>query len=258
MIEIPPADPLPDGARLVVAPLPTKDAMEWAQASPEVGFIFVGAGPDVPPDNAVALAPSGLRPDLPAFAAGVVAATVTEDWRAGVAVLGSGPEAEARRLASLNGVEYVCGLCRPAYPPFLPYPIDASPPKADPEAAVSALLEAGVTTAYLYADSESQRLFDLASQAGLRLVGEISPTVAWQDLWVASVGFDLRGALSEAWRDLSQSQGGYTAELPVALKDVNPTILTQGRRRAVEVILSDLNRGYIGTGTRQEDSSIAP
>lgn len=258
MVEASLEEPLPDGSRLVVAPLPSADLIQQTAAIPEVAFILLGAGPQEPAENVVVLAPSGLRPDLPAFAAGVVAATVTEDWRAGVAGLGSGPEARARRLAFLNGVEYVCGLCRPAYPPFLPYPVDASPPEPDAAAAINALLEANVTTAYLFADSDSDGLFEAAAQAGLRLIGEVAPKATWQDAWVATVGYDLEGAVLEAWRALSEGQGGYAAQVPVALKNVNSAVLTEGRQRAVEMILNDLNSGFIGTGVGPEGSDAEP
>lgn len=243
------------GIKIVIAIAPDPGIASLADSLPDTQFLAVGI-PDVQPDDnlsVIDLPPD--RPDQLAFAAGYLAATITQDWRVAVVSGEASPSSRAAEVGFTNGVYFLCGLCRPVVPPFpIPgYPLAAQLPLAyTPEERQSALdyfQTWQVSTIYVAPEASDPALLKEIADAGINIIGTGSPPNEARANWVASIGpGDLTEAVQQTWHELLDGQGGENLSLPLALKDVNPQLLSPGRQRLVEEMLVDLMAGYIDTG----------
>jgi hypothetical protein len=247
------------GVKLVIALATDPGIASLAASAPETQFLAIGI-PEVQPDgNLSVINTSTDRPDQLAFAAGYLAATITEDWRVGVISGGDTPSGKAAEVGFTNGVYFLCGLCRPVVPPFpIPgYPLVAQlPPAASQEEQRSALeyfQTWQVGTVYVAPEVADPDLLNELADAGLNISGTGSPPVELRSSWVASIGSaDITAAVQEIWPALLDGQGGQSASLSLALEEVNPQLLSPGRQGLVEEMLADLQAGYIDTGVDPE------
>jgi len=237
--------------RLVVAMPPDPGLANLASANPGIQFLAVGiAGVEAGP-NVSLIGAQGNRPDLSGFLAGYLASVVTQDWRVGVISRADLTEAKAARLGFVNGAIFYCGLCRPAYPPFVQYPLfselAAEGEQAEQQAA-DQLIASAVKTVYLAPGIGETFLPGYLTQAGVNLIGSGSPAEAQRPNWIASIRLDQAEAIRQLWPQLINGEGGTSISAPIVITDVNPGLLSLGRQRLVEEMLSELLSGFIDTG----------
>jgi hypothetical protein len=235
--------------RLVVSLPPDPGIANLAAANPQAQFMAVGI-PDVPvADNLSRIGSGGERPDQQGFLAGYLAAVITQDWRVGVISQPDSPAGKAARNGFANGVTFYCGLCRPAYPPFIQYPILVDlPVGSDPRLAVDSLVNNAVKTVYLFPGVEDPSLLDLLAQAGLQVIGSGTPQPQIADQWVAGISTDEMGAVRQVWPGLLAGEGGLDLSTPLALVERNSALFSIGRQRLVDKILTDLLAGFVDSG----------
>lgn len=217
-------------------------------SNPEVQFIVVGRSELEPQGNLSLIGAEGERPDRPAFMAGYLAAMITPDWRVGV-ISASGDDGLKVGSGFGAGVQYFCGLCRPAYPPYAAFPVRIEV-AGDQVAAsdLAPLASAGVQTIYVDPLLSIEDVDQASGDSVLRFIGAQRPAVELTGQWVASVRESAARALNDLWPELLANEGGQTLPMPVVIDDVNPELLSPGRLRYAEETLGDLNTGYIDTG----------
>jgi hypothetical protein len=243
------AQELDSGVRLVVMLAPGDNLAELAAAAPNTQFVAVGI-PGIEPQSNVSVIASGREQagEL-GFAAGYIAAVVTEDWRVGVL----GPPGSLDNQAFLNGAVYFCGLCNPPFPPF-DYPLQAEAPAgagaAEWQAAADSLIapERDVRTIFVAPGAGDNALLGYLVQAGVFVIGVNPPPPAAQPRWVATVYADPVPALKRIWPEVLAGNGSQTAEMSVGYTDVNTAVFTPGRQNLVNGMLRDLDAGLIDTG----------
>jgi hypothetical protein len=235
-------------AKVVVALPPAAGLAEAAASAPGVQFLAAGI-PGLEPANNLSILETGGGDVLAGMAAGYLAAVITPDWRIGMLNAADAPQAAAVRQAFADGVLFFCGLCRPAYPPYVAYPVitDVSSASAEGEAiaALDALAAQGVDTVYLPAPFSTEAVAGHAAQIGLQVIGSGPPPGAARSLWVASISSDLPAAVREAWPDLSTGKGGLRLETPLVLTERNEGLFSEGRQALVDRFLQDLQSGFI-------------
>lgn len=254
LTELSPAD-LDEEVRVVVALGPDPGLALLAASAPDTKFLAVGM-PDVQPAaNLITIASSGDRPDRLGFAAGYLAAAITEDWRVGVVSGQETPAGKAAELGFTNGVYFLCGLCRPVFPPFpIPgYPLTVQLPQsaaqADWQTAIEYFQAWQVGTVYVAPEISDPELLRELADAGINIIGIGPPPAEFRSNWVASIGVsDPVSAVQDIWQALLETQGDKSVELPLVLTDVNPELVSPGRQHLVEEMLVDLLAGYIDTG----------
>jgi hypothetical protein len=246
-----PADMEADVRLAVVLP-PDPGVQSLAQDYPETQFLALGIPGLQPARNLSLIGSGGERPDQQGFLAGYLAAVITQDWRVGVISLADTPAGRAVRQGFINGVIFYCGLCRPAYPPFLQYPVTVDlPPGASQEeqqAAADILISNAVQTVYIFPSAGGQPLLEYLAQAGVNIIGGSSPPDGMREWWVASVSVDTLAAVEQIWPSLMSAEGGISLEAPLALTDQNEELFSAGRQRLVEKLRDELLSGYIDTG----------
>lgn len=235
--------------RLVVALPPDPGIANLAAANPQVQFLALGVSDVQVADNLSLIGSAGERLDQQGFLAGYLAAVITQDWRVGVIGPSNSPAGKAARNGFTNGVIFFCGLCRPAYPPFIQYPLVVDlPAGADPQTAVDTLVNNAVKTVYVVPTGTDAALLDLLAQAGLQIIASGAPSPQIANQWVAGISMDEMGALRQIWPRLLAGEGGLDLSAPLALVERNATLFTIGRQRLVDKILTDLLAGYVDSG----------
>jgi hypothetical protein len=246
--------------RLVVALPPDPGLAALAAAAPGTQFLGLGM-PDLPEAaNLHALPGSGARPDQQGFLAGYLAALVTPDWRVGVISNAETPTGKANQQGFLNGVIFYCGLCRPAFPPFVQYPVFASLPaeagQTDQQAAADSLIAQGVTTVYVAPGAEDDWLLQYLAGQGVNLIGGSTPPPGIQGNWIATLSSDPLAGLRQAWEQALNGVPVTSSEPPLAISDINEALLSEGRQRLVEQVINELASGLIDTGVDQQTGNL--
>lgn len=246
--------------RLVVVPPPDPGVMNLANANPNVQFLAVNVPGLQAGKNLSVIAGGGTRADQPAFAAGYLAAVITSDWRVGVISRSDTSEGKAARNGFMNGVVFYCGLCRPAYPPFVQYPffaeVTAEADAAALQAAADSLVANAVKTVYVGPGVGDAALLEYLAQKGLTIIGGVTPPPAAADHWAASLRADPAQAVKDAFARLLNGEQGFSLETPLAVTDRNPALFSPGRQRLVDDLLGDLLKGFIDTGVNPETGDL--
>jgi hypothetical protein len=246
-----PAELTPD-LRLVAALPPDPGLAALAAAAPRTQFLSIDI-PGLPASaNLSQIDTQAARPDQQGFLAGYLASLVTADWRIGVISTGDDPAGKANRQGFLNGAVFYCGLCRPAYPPFVQYPVYeeliTGAGAADQQAAADSLIAQGVTTVYVAPGAGDASLLEYLAGKGVNLIGGETPPEGVQNNWIATIQGDWLEGVRQAWKQALSGQPAGDTNLPLAITDRNETLFSLGRQRLAEQTRDDLATGLIDTG----------
>jgi len=246
--------------RLAVVPSPDPGVMNLANANPGVQFLAVGMEGMQAAGNVSVISGNGARPDQQGFVAGYLSALITPDWRVGVISRSDTPEGKAARNGFNNGTVFYCGLCRPAYPPFVQYPVfadvTADTSAEGRQAAADSLVANAVKTVYLAPGAGDAALAEYLAGKGLQVIGGTQPPPAAATQWVASLRADPVQAVRTAWTRLLDGEQGFSLETPLAVTDRNESLFSAGRQRLVDNLLADLLAGFIETGVNLETGEL--
>ena len=241
-----------ENTRMVVAVPGGADLGRLAEAHPNTAFIAVGYPGLTERQNLSVIGPQGFRPDQQGFVAGNLAAMQTEDWRVGVVSVGDTVEGQAGRNGFLNGAVFFCGLCRPAFPPFVLYPTFSDVPSAADEsawqAAAQALLGEAVQTVYIYTAADSPSLRQNLTEAGITLITGPTGEAGIQPNVIARIVPNPAAAVELVWPEMLNGMAGRTIAMPIAVQDINPDLMSQGRLVHITGIIDDLINGVTDTG----------
>jgi hypothetical protein len=233
---------------IIFPPQPESGIAALAAAAPQTQFLAINV-PDVMPGGNVSVLGENTQEDILAFMAGYIGALITEDYRIGMIYPKDNPEALQAVAAFENGMRYSCGQCQGFY--YLPYtfPQNIEIPSDEDPARYSAYAEylisqRQVDYIYVYPELAMPEFLAYVGNAGApqigTLAGEQKPLY-----WVASLRPDVVGAIQTAWPMLLAGGGGQAVVSPLALTDVDPTLLSPGRQADAEQVLADLLAGRI-------------
>ena len=261
--QLSPADFSPS-LRLVIALPPDPGVAALASAAPQTQFLSLGIPGIDPAPNLTLLGASSDRPDRHGFIAGVIAAMLAPDWRVGVISLADTVEGRAARSGFLNGVEYFCGLCRPAHPPFYEYPLYIELPSTASSAewreAANYLVDHDARVVYVYPGVTDEAVFAALGEAGVSVIGGHAPPQSAVSSWVLSLTTDpLALALDQVWGLLDGSlAGGQSLDVPIQFTHINPDLFSPGKQRLASQILFDLLSDHIDTSVDLATGEFRP
>ena len=232
--------------KVVVALPPDPGLAQLAAGAPQVQFAGVGLDGVGASANLSLVGSQGSLASQQAFVAGYISAIVTPDWRVGVLSLAGDPLGERAAQAFLNGASFFCGLCKPAYPPFVTYPTAAS--AASPQdwnAAADALLAKAVQTVYVFPGLATPELYAYLVKANVQLIGGGTPPDDARASWIATIHASAGEGLRQLWPDLVAGKGGRTLPMALTLADTSAGFLPGARQRLVQEVLQNLLAGQI-------------
>jgi hypothetical protein len=216
-----------------------------ASSNPETQFVGIWSTKIAPAGNLSVIL---NKPEDMAFMAGQLTTLVSEDWRSG-GLLGTNSAAiEVISDAFVNGGNYVCGWCKPTYPPYLDYPVyqDISGKAgAEMTADVEVLSTSFVDVTFVSWAADVPEVIEALKTAEIAMIGE-NANSAEARRYAAILGFDARIALAEMLPKLLEGQGGQEAVSRVVLVMVNDeTLVTPGRQEMFNAAAEALQGGWI-------------
>jgi hypothetical protein len=236
--------------RVVIAfpPDPGTGIAAMAAAAPQTQFLAINI-PGMTAGGNLSVLENSVPTDVVAFMAGYIGAMITEDYHIGMVIPKDNPDALRTLDAYTNGMVYFCGICRGYY--YLPYDFPQYieiPAEEDPANyggyAVYLIQQRQVDFLYVYPDLASPELLAYNGTLGAVQVGG-TPQGGLPLYWAASLRSDLVGAIQSAWPGLISGQGGQNVQAPLALADVDASLLSPGKQIQAEQVLADLLAGRI-------------
>lgn len=247
-----PTDLVP-GLRLVVALPPDPGVAGLAAASPDTQYLAVGIAGLELAANITLLDTAGGRPDRQGFIAGVVAAMLAPDWRVGAISISDTIEGRAARTGFLNGVEYFCGLCRPLHPPYYEYPIYFELPLSatapEWQEAANYMVDHFVQAVYIFPGAGDEGMLAVLASAGVNIISSGTPPEVASANWVLSLDSDPLSVIQNQVKGLLDGSlsGGQALFVPFQFTHINPALLSPGKQRLADEVLSDLHNDRIDT-----------
>ena len=242
--------------KIVIALPPDPGLAMLTSAAPGVQFLAVNI-PDLPAaSNLSTIGANGVPVDQQAFLAGYIAGMVAPEWKTGILYQKDTTGGETARNAFVNGFTFYCGTCRnplfpqPAgiYPVLVGIPTDAE--EGEYTAYADLLRRNVVKVVYVYPEIATPELVDYITQSSDMLaIGETPPADEnARAQWVVSIQPDIIASIKNIFTDLVAGHGGQTIPTPLLLTDVNSDLLSEGKLRLVQEVLTGLQNGTIGTG----------
>ncbi len=239
--------------RLVVAVPRAQGLAGLVAAAPETQFLALGIDGLEPAPNLTTLS-RAEQPDQQGFIAGVIAAMLSDDWRVGAISVSDTVEGRAARSGFLNGVEYFCGLCRPAHPPFYEYPLYVELPStatpAEWQEAANFMVDHYAQTVYVSPGAVDESMLAILAEAGVKIIGSGDPPESARASWVVSLTSDPLPLIQSRVRGLLDGSlaGGQSLTVAIGFTQANPAVFTPGKQRLAQQVLADLQSGFIDTG----------
>lgn len=247
-------DDLVPELRLVVAVPPDPGLAELISAAPDTQFLALGIPVLPAAPNLTTIGSEGDRTDQQGFIAGVIAAMLSYDWRTGVISLSDTVEGRSARTGFLNGTIYFCGLCRPAHPPFLEYPIYFELPttatSVEWQEAANYMVDHAVETVYVFPGAGDATMLSILADDKVNIISSGEPPEEAKSSWVVSLTTDPISLIQKQVKGLLDGSisGGQALAVPIQFTQLNPLIFTPGKQKMAEQVLSDLQAGFIDTG----------
>ncbi len=230
--------------RIVVLLSAPENLAALLSAAPGVQFVAIGPPADL--DSRPNLTVIQRRPEQVAFLAGFIATIISSDWRS-AALLPDTPAGLAE--AFQNGGRYYCGRCTSLHGPVTAFPLVTVLPAGSAFSAwqdgLAQMQTRLLQTLYVDPSISSPDLLNLLSGQNLVLVGGLSPAEDLRARWAATVSADLAGPLQTLWPRLAAGEGGETVSAALQLSDVNENLLSPGRQRLVQDVITGLQDGSI-------------
>ena len=236
--------------RVVIALPPDPGLAELAPQAPQAQFLSVNIPNMVAGGNLSVLA-NTERPDISAFMAGYIGATITEDYHTGLIIPRDDPVGQVMLTAFRTGQEYACVLCQPWAGPFNDYPLFVEVPGDAPLAEYNAyadyLIQRTVETMYVSPQLATPDLMTYLASNGILVISDLPPQKITGNL-VATIQPDVIHAIENAWPQLVAGQGGVNITSPLILENINAEHLPPGKQQDAHNLLLQLQAGQVQTG----------
>ena len=236
--------------RIVISLPPDPGLAELAAQAPQVQFLSVNI-PDMVAGGNLSVLANTERPDISAFMAGYIGATITVDYHTGLIIPKDDPVGQVMLAAFRKGQEYACGLCQPWAGPFNDYPLFVEIPEDAPLGEYNAyadyLINHTVETMYVSPQLATEDLMTYLYTNGILVISDLPPQKITGNL-VTTIQPDVIHAIESAWPQLVAGTGGVNITSPLILENVNPEHLDSGKKQDAQDILDQLQAGYILTG----------
>lgn len=243
-LRISPGDLIPEGAKFLIVFGGVGLNLADVPVSPELRVLVVGPA-SVREENLVRIVPTTDDLRRLGFASGYLSAAVAREWRVGLL---ANPNVDgAFQEGFISGMDYLCGLCQQAFPPYYVYPLveswnPESPAFPDP---MAQRIRIGEISAYMLAPGVSPDIALPAEGASLRALdyGEVIPSdysgfIRFEDV---PVNFD---QILSSWIS-QESVDGVQAEWAYAAGSNSDTAISEGKLMFVRDLFPLLNSGAI-------------
>lgn len=245
-----PVENFDPATKVAIVLSPQADLSSIAAANPNTVFLAVGLPKVTPSANISVLVESGTSIDKIAFIAGVIAATITDDYHTGALIKKDDPDGQIVMNSFKAGQQYFCGLCNHVTDVFTFYPqiqdVPADTPSNELGAYADILVRSRVWTMFIQPGLEEEELFSALKANGTMLIGTQKPIQNYPG-WVVTLKPDYQQALHQTFDDLLAGVGGKTYTADINLADVNESLFGLGKQQYIQQIIDGVLNGSIDT-----------
>lgn len=243
-------DDLEPALRIVIVLPPDIGLAELAPLAPQAQFLSVNI-PDMVAGGNLSVLANTERPDISAFMAGYIGATITVDYHTGLMIPKDDAVGQLMLAAFRKGQEYACGLCQPWAGPFNDYPLFVEVPGDAPLGEYNAyadyLINHTVETMYVSPQLANEDVMLYLSSNGILVISDLPPKKITGNL-VATIQPDVIHAIESAWPQLLAGTGGVNIVSPLVLENINAEHLDLGKAQDAQDLLAQLQTGQVQTG----------
>jgi len=246
--DLQPGDLKPDVKVVVLLDTPA-NLNDLLAAAPNTQFVLL-TGADV--EAADNLSVIRMRAEDQAFLAGYLATVMTDNWRAAGLIAEETPTLQD---AFVNGGRYFCGMCSPGWPLKVYFPVAgsaAAPADGNAWAAEAQTLfdDAKVDVFYLSPEASQPEVYTYLAgrnqlDHALIVLGAGAPPDQLRAQWAVTVELDPREAFKQVLPLALAGKSAGKVNVPVALTNVNRALLSEGRLKRAQQVLTDLAAGLI-------------
>lgn len=241
--------------KIAVTLPPDPGIADLSSRYPSISFVSVAVPGIQPSGNLYVAGSEGSHPEWDAFIAGYIAAVITEDWRGGVMTQAGTNEGLLAGDAFVNGMRFFCGLCQKKVSPFNydPPVIQMNPATsmAEWQPYADALIATRTKTAYIYPGIANPEMMAYLAQNGVKLIGSQPPQESFRSEWVATVTSDYSSGLLNIWQGINTGATGFSVPVNLKLSDIDPNLITDGKIRLINEVITTLTSGAISPNTIQ-------
>ena len=155
----------------------------------------------------------------------------------------------------MNGMRFYCGLCQKKVSPFNydPPVIQMNPSTSREEwlPYADALIATRTKTAYIFPGIANSEMMAYLAQNGVKLIGSLPPPEELRSSWVATIKSDYTGGLLEIWQTIKAGNSGIAIPAGLELTDIDPNLITDGKIRLINELITTLTAGAISPNTIQ-------
>jgi hypothetical protein len=120
--------------------------------------------------------------------------------------------------------------------------------QAEKQAAVATLVDRFVKTVYLYPGASDADLVNALAEAGIGIIGGVSPQDIPPSQWVVTIQANPAETIAGLLPELLEGQGGKAVPVPLEMVDINPELFSPGRQALAQKYLDDIAAGVIEIG----------
>ncbi len=239
---------LSPNVEIVVGVGPNLDLGNLAVVAPETAFVAVDNPNASLADNLSIIGDPTVEQEHQSFMAGYLTALISADYKVGTLVPADVEDSELILDAFVTGARFFCGICQPKYPPYNAFPQweTLSPANAVSgfQPAVDRLINLGVEVVYVPEPLLSSELLSYLAEVGLKVVGDSEPELKANN-WVGTLAIDPSPALIALWPELLMGPIKVRVPGSITLIDTEAGLISEGRYRLFEEMLTDLQAGLV-------------
>jgi hypothetical protein len=231
-----------NGVKIMVVFSGLDNLAEVAASTPQTQFITTAQNTAA----AANISTLSANPLHLAFMAGYLAAMTSDDWRAGALI--SDPVNLGLADTFINGGEYLCGRCTPAYAPQIYYPVTYNTGGANDAAAWAIQAQTMWTETYansVYIDTVADftEVLDVFTD---KVLFSSNPASANLARYAAVLGGNMTSTLQTALPELLAGVGGKVYNARVGLLVINnPEIVTDAKQARFNEVAEALANNLI-------------
>jgi hypothetical protein len=236
--------------KIVITMVAQDDLPALAAKASQAQFLAINLPGITAGGNISVLGDGDTSIDKIAFIAGVIAASITEDYHTGALIKKDDPDGTVVMDSFKAGQQYFCGLCNHVVDAFTFYPqIQDIPADAKPNeygAYADILIRSRVETIFIQPGLEIPELIEALKGSSAMMIGTQTPAGNVPG-WVVTIKPDYLEAMKLTFPDLIAGNGGKTYQSPLSFKDANPNLFGEGKQAYVRGVLNNVLSGALST-----------
>lgn len=224
------------------------DLTAFAQNSPEVTFVGVDNPNVTVLENLSVIGATADELRQKAFMAGYLSALISDDYKIAALIASDSGSSDLVAESYVVGGRFLCGICKPLYPPYNPFPqwevLSSEFADAGFEPTIDYFNNIAVEVLYVQGELASPELLAYLAALDMKVISDQTPDVVPNN-WVGTIITDPAPALETLWPNILAGTAGLQISAAITLRDSENDLISEGRYRLFEEMVTDLQAGLV-------------